>query len=278
MKKDKNGYIKLNRSILDWQHYSESNYLIVFITLLLVANHSPRWWKGKRISRGQTMISVNSLSDICGLSKPTIVKVLKGLERSGEITRTKLQRLNSLTTILNYDKYQAVTPSIIQSSLPESLPEQEEYSNNIYNNNNKGFHEKILKDMLNGGILIERFCKAEGITKTQFEKLAHEVINEWELTNETHYNERDARHHLIYKIKSFISNRNIVSDNRDKRLAPFIASCKNLISQGYPIDKVREFYSYWTQPVNDKSGRLLFESIKAFDAEVRFKKNFNRKP
>ena len=117
--------------------------------------------------------------------RPTIIKVLKGLQKSGEIKRTKLKKLNTLTSIVKYDDYQVGYKSSSKEILTESLTEQELYSN-IYNtssslNNIIGQHEKILNDMLKGGILLEGFCKAEGITQSQFKKLAREVINEWKL-------------------------------------------------------------------------------------------------
>lgn len=279
-RKNSKGYIALNRSILDWQHYNESHYLIVFVTLLLTANHKERWWKGIKIQRGQTVISIRSLSMICGLSQPTIIKILKGLQKTGEIKRTKLNKLNSLTTIVQYNKFQNLSLESNKAILAESLAEQELYSN-IYNtslyNINKSMHEKILNDMLNGGILIEQFCKAEGITKNQFKNLAQEVINEWQLVGKTHKNESDARMHLLNHVRVKIRNRNLITDDKIKRLQPLIKDCKRLIEQGYPPEDVRNFYAYWVQPCNDNSGRMLFEGIKAFDAETKFKSFFKNK-
>ncbi len=117
--------------------------------------------------------------------RPTIIKVLKGLQKSGEIVRTKLNKLNTLTSIVKYDDYQVGYKSSSKNFLATSLAEQQLNSNilltssSIYNN--IGQHEKILNDMLKGGILLEGFCKAEGITQSQFKKLAREVINEWKL-------------------------------------------------------------------------------------------------
>ena len=117
--------------------------------------------------------------------RPTIIKVLKGLQKSGEIVRTKLNKLNTLTTIVKYDDYQVGYKSSSKEILTESLTEQQLNSNILLTSsslyNNIGQHEKILNDMLKGGILLEGFCKAEGITQSQFKKLAKEVINEWKL-------------------------------------------------------------------------------------------------
>ena len=94
-------------SYLHWQHFGQPSYLTVFITLLLVANHREQWWKGVKVNRGETVISVKSLCKLCNLSCATVVKVLKGLEKSGEIERTRLFRNTLKTKILHYIDYQA---------------------------------------------------------------------------------------------------------------------------------------------------------------------------
>ena len=59
------GRIWLSRKILHWQHFGQPSYLTVFITLLLVANHREQWWKGVKVNRGETVISVKSLCKLC---------------------------------------------------------------------------------------------------------------------------------------------------------------------------------------------------------------------
>ena len=56
------GRIWLSRKILHWQHFGQPSYLTVFITLLLVANHREQWWKGVKVNRGETVISVKAIS------------------------------------------------------------------------------------------------------------------------------------------------------------------------------------------------------------------------
>lgn len=282
--KDKNkGFIILNRKLLEWQHFTEQNYLTVFIALLLTANHSPRYWKGHYIKRGETVISIASLSMLCGLSVVTINKILKGLVKSGEIVRIRNKNFNSKTIIVNYDKYQAVT-SVKNFGYKENdrrtLIEQQLYNKNntntsLYNNNIDP--QKFLTEMLNSGILVEQFCKNERISIKQFKKLSKEVIDNWKLTKKTHLNESDMRQHLLNSIRAIIRARNIIIDDIDSRLNPFIDDCKNLIADGYPAEEVRKFYKFWTQPCNDNSGRMLFENVKAFDATTKFLDYFNKR-
>ena len=278
------GSILVNRKIMNWQHYGQPSCFSVFLTLLLVANHEERWWKGIKVGRGETVISVKSLAKICGLSEPTVYKALKGLIKSGEIERRRTILFHCITKIVKYDEYQADSKALSKKSLHLPLDKQYNISNStniipLPNNNIyiKGDFE-ILNEMLQSGIVVEQFCKNEGITVEQFEELAREVIFDWKLTDTTHVSEQDMKRHLLSTIRIIKDKRNLVSNDLDSRLAPFIATCKSLIEQGSPSGDVREFYRYWTQPCNDRSGRLLFESVKAWDAETKFLDYFkNRK-
>ena len=284
------GRIWLSRKILHWQHFGQPSYLTVFITLLLVANHREQWWKGVKVNRGETVISVKSLCKLCNLSNTTVIKVLKGLEKSGEIERTHMYHTNSKIKILNYIDYQAPSKVKMKSFSNKSLTsshKQDIYSN-IYSSSSNNIYiidpEKILKKMLESGAMVEQFCINEHITVEQFKQLGEEVINEWKLTGVEHHTEREVRQHLLNHIRLIINKRQLVSDDMDARLRPLVDACKRLVDAGYPVNKVREFYLQWTQPATDHSGRLLFEIVRAFDAETRFldwfkgnKFNFNSK-
>ena len=129
--------------------------------------------------------------------------------------------------------------------------------------------------MLDSGAVVEQFCMKEHITVEQFKQLGEEVINEWKLTGKEHSSEKETRQHLLNHIRIKISKRQLASDDMDARLRPLVDACKRLVDAGYPVNKVREFYLNWTQPATDHSGRLLFEIVKAFDAETRFLAFFN---
>ena len=47
------GWIKLHRKILDWEWYDDINTKVLFLHLLLTANHEEQKWRGKIIERGQ---------------------------------------------------------------------------------------------------------------------------------------------------------------------------------------------------------------------------------
>lgn len=138
------GWIKLHRKMREWQHYQNPSARMVFEDLLFDANSSAMFWHGHEVKRGETMISISSLECNTGLSRKTIIKVLKLLEKTGEIKRVKYAGAIK-TIVCNFDNYQGdsgiipppstpvVPPPIPPPVPPPSTPEQEykELKNNI---------------------------------------------------------------------------------------------------------------------------------------------------
>ena len=75
-----NGWIKLNRQIIEWEWYKNSNVKDLFIHLLLLANHADGKWQGIPIKRGQTLTSVAHITEKTNLSRSQIRRALKHLQ------------------------------------------------------------------------------------------------------------------------------------------------------------------------------------------------------
>ena len=43
------GWIKVHRKLVDWEWYNDINVKVVFLHLLLTANHKEKQWKGQTI-------------------------------------------------------------------------------------------------------------------------------------------------------------------------------------------------------------------------------------
>lgn len=99
------GWIKLHRSITDWEWFADAETLKLFLYLLLTANYEDRKWKDITIRRGQVVISTEDLAQRLKSTRQKIRTQLKRLETSGTIA---LQATNKFTlvTICNYDNYQ----------------------------------------------------------------------------------------------------------------------------------------------------------------------------
>lgn len=99
------GWIKLDRKILDWEWYSDLPVKTLFIHLILSANHLDQNWHGIQIRRGQLISGRYALSAATGLTEQQIRTALKKLTLTKEIV-VKSTRHNSLITVCKYDDYQ----------------------------------------------------------------------------------------------------------------------------------------------------------------------------
>lgn len=99
------GWIKLHRSFRKWEWYQNDAMVLLFIHLLLSANHQENKWQGLLIGRGQLVTGLKSLNKETKISIRTLRTCLSRLEQTGEISRKSTNKY-SIITINNYDKYQ----------------------------------------------------------------------------------------------------------------------------------------------------------------------------
>ena len=98
-------YIKLYRSLLDWEWYKKTNTKVLFIHMLLKANWKDRKFEGEIIPRGSLVTSLAKLSEETGLTTREVRTAILHLEKSEEVT-SKRQAKYSVFTIKNYELYQ----------------------------------------------------------------------------------------------------------------------------------------------------------------------------
>lgn len=102
---DRNGYVKLFRSMTSWEWYDDINTKVVFLHLLLVANWERGEWNGVTIERGQRLTSIAHLAEETSLSERNVRTALNHLKKTGEVT-IKATNKYTLITIENYEKFQ----------------------------------------------------------------------------------------------------------------------------------------------------------------------------
>ena len=100
------GYIKIYRSIKDWDWWADLNTFRLFVVLLINANWRDKKWRGRKIKRGQLWTSLDTLVEESGLTKMQVRTSLDKLISTHEITR-KATHSGQLITIVNYDFYQS---------------------------------------------------------------------------------------------------------------------------------------------------------------------------
>lgn len=99
------GWIKIHRSLLDWEWYSDTNCVRLCLHFLLKANYQSKKWKGITVGRGQLVTSRGQLSEETGLSEMQIRTALDKLDNCGFITKSGTRKY-TIITVCNYDSYQ----------------------------------------------------------------------------------------------------------------------------------------------------------------------------
>ena len=99
------GFIKLHRSILGWEWYSDLNTKAVFLHLLLNAQWEDSRFRGYEVPKGSLVTSYNSLSEALGISKQSVRTSINHLISTHEITLTPHAHF-SIISITNWEKYQ----------------------------------------------------------------------------------------------------------------------------------------------------------------------------
>lgn len=102
-----NGYIKIDRGIMDWEWWDDDKVLKLWLTVLLLANWEDKKWHGKDIPRGSFWTSIESLSEASGLSTQEVRTALCKLISTGELT-SKATNHGRLITVVKYGDFQDV--------------------------------------------------------------------------------------------------------------------------------------------------------------------------
>ena len=131
-------YIKISRSILDWEWYQNINTCRVFLHMLLKANWKDARFEGKVVPRGSFISSYSKLAEECSLTINEVRTAVKHLISTGEIT-SKPHAKFSVFTVKNYDSYQEVNKQITSSSqaINKQLTTIEERKKEIREEGNK---------------------------------------------------------------------------------------------------------------------------------------------
>ena len=99
------GFIKLHRSILDWEWFDDNITFKVFVYLLLNAQWEDFRYRGYEVPRGSLVIGRKRMSKELRMSEQSIRTSLNHLKSTNEITIQSTNKF-SLVTIVNWDKYQ----------------------------------------------------------------------------------------------------------------------------------------------------------------------------
>jgi DNA-binding transcriptional regulator YhcF (GntR family) len=141
------GWIKLHRKLLSNCISNKPEYAWLWITLLLLAQHSESSfiWNNKKqiLESGQFLTGLKKLSKKTGIAQGTVYRILKYLENEKQIEQQKTTKY-TIITILNWDTYQQneqQNEKQIENRLKTNRKQIETYKNdkNVENDKNNSY-------------------------------------------------------------------------------------------------------------------------------------------
>lgn len=99
------GFIKLYRSLLEWDWFQDANTFRVFIYCLLKANHITKKWQGIEIKPGQFITSYEKIATDLNIGVQSVRTSIKKLNLTGELTNKTTSRY-SIITVKNWNRFQ----------------------------------------------------------------------------------------------------------------------------------------------------------------------------
>lgn len=137
------GAIWIHRKILDWEWYTDSTTMRVFIHCLLRANWKDGRFFGEPVPRGSFITSYRSLARELNLSERSIRTALNHLKATQEVTQYSTSK-HTMITIVNYDEYQrGDTQNDTQLTHDRHSLDTQVTTNEESNKGNKGKKENI---------------------------------------------------------------------------------------------------------------------------------------
>ena len=140
--RNNNGWVLIDRKILDWEWIDDPETFILFIHCILRANWKDGKHHGTVVKRGQFITSLPKLARETGLTIRQTRTALSHLVSTGEVTDDASSK-GRIITVNNYCKYQDATDKTQTNDTPST--DKEAGNRTLYNNNNninKGTNKK----------------------------------------------------------------------------------------------------------------------------------------
>ena len=100
-------YIKLNRSMLKWEWYTDANTKVVFLHAILKANWDDGGYKGHKLQPGDVVFGRKKWAEELGMSEQQIRTAINHLKETGEISTIKATNKFTILHIENWALYQS---------------------------------------------------------------------------------------------------------------------------------------------------------------------------
>lgn len=101
------GWIKLHRSLLDWEWWDDRSTTRIWLTILLSVNHEPKRWHGIDIKAGEMVTSYARLAEKSGLSVRAVRTALEHLKSTQNVT-CKPTKHYTIISVVKWADFQGI--------------------------------------------------------------------------------------------------------------------------------------------------------------------------
>lgn len=101
------GWIKLHRSLKNWEWYSDHSATRLLVHLLVSVNYENKMWKGQEVEAGTLITSWENLALETGLTVKQVRTAMAKLEKSKEVARYATNKWQAIT-LVKWDKMQCL--------------------------------------------------------------------------------------------------------------------------------------------------------------------------
>lgn len=139
------GYIKIYRSLEEWEWADNPVMVYFWVRILLMANWEEKRWHNETIERGSFVTSVSSLSQTLKLSVQQVRTCLAHLKDNNQITCNSTNKATKIT-ICKYEDYQDIQQAIEQSEI--EISNNQTTTTKEYKEERKNIKKRLSKDNL----------------------------------------------------------------------------------------------------------------------------------
>ena len=203
------GYIKLHRSILNWEWYKDANTKNIFIHLLINACYDNCRFMGNSVSRGEYITSLARISNDLNIPVRQVRTSLNRLKKTGEIDTQTTNKYTKIT-MCNYDSYQIDESSSFKKSTNKrqtSDKQATDISKNIIKKENK--NNIFLTKCMESPTWKEVVCIQNGTSVETIDLALSRFNNHLVATDEFKSNLKEYKTHFVnwlrYSLKDIVS-------------------------------------------------------------------------
>jgi hypothetical protein len=246
------GWIKLHKSLLEWEWFKDHKTVHVFNYCLLKANFKEGKWQGKTIPAGSFVSGRKQIAQDTGLSEQEVRTAIFKLKSTSNLTIKSTSKY-SIISIANWHKYQAEQPTDTQeSNQPATTIEEgkkKERRKNIQAAKPPDVSDQVWQDFVE-----HRKAKKAPLTETALKQIEREALKAgW--TMEDALSEVCARAWQGFKA-DWVESRSVAS----KQENTFTGWRRDLANEIPPAD-----VAAWFKTATVEDGRMIVD--KKFTAD-----------